>query len=424
MRFAFRIVLLGVGLLSMTGLVLGIAQPRPALSTDFSDETSTRLAPEKDRSFWVRAGDIDKDGDLDLIVGNRPGDAPLVKVLANNGQGKLEDDSNRRIPSNAVPSQIPFSGDLGDIDGDGDLDLVLGMASPTGGEPDIILVNTGNGLFQNETATRLTGTVVINRTYTVGFCDVDSDNDLDLYVGTSQTDLDRLWVNQGRGVFVEEGGSRLARTAFSIAALDCGDADSDGDNDLVLGTGDPGPAGLTINQANRVFINSNRGFFADETAYRLSFEQGTNTTAIKYLDVDGDKDLDVFACNDPGRAVLWINNGKGFFDDRTEHQLPFGVFACRDLDYADFDGDGDLDIALARAQRQPQEPNLLLQNDGRGHFVAIDLPGAWGGNGIAFVDLNGDKKPDIYIARGGDNPADPNPRQDIVLINKAMTSRP
>ncbi len=409
MRFILRLLLLGVGVL--VGVGLAVAQPRPPVTTDFSDETRLRLEAEKDRSHWVRAADIDKDGDLDLIVGNRPGDSPLIKVLINDGQGRFKDDAGRRLP--ALPSEIAFGADLGDLDNDGDLDIVLAMGSPTGGAPDRILINTGNGLYQDETTTRLQGTVVINRTFSARICDVDGDGDADLIMGTVQGDPARLWVNQGRGVFVEEGGSRLAPGSFSVASIDCADADGDKDLDFIWGTGDPVQGG--INQINRLLVNSGRGFFTDETAYRVSFEQGTNTLAIKYLDVDGDNDLDVFACNDPGRAVLWINNGRGFFSDRTTEQLPFAAFGCRDFDFADYDGDGDLDIAIVRPQQSSvvvQQPNLLLVNDGRGSFTAIELPvegGNQGGNAMLFRDINGDKKPDIYIAREG---------QDVLLINK------
>lgn len=411
---AVRLMVLAVGLGVIVG-GFGVAQPRGPVTTDFADETATRLQPDRDRSFWVRPGDIDKDGDLDLIVGNRPGDPALIRVLINQ-QGKLENDSARRMP--AIPSQVPFGADLGDIDRDGDLDIALAMAGGQGGgEPDRILVNTGTGLFQDETSNRLPG-VVINRSFVARFCDVDSDGDLDLFVGTLVGEPARLWMNDGTGRYSDESGSRLQQVgAFSIAAADCADPDGDKDNDLVLGTGEPTQGG--VNQVNRVFINSNRGFFTDETAYRVSFEQGTNTLSIKYLDVDGDGDLDVFACNNPitpptiaGRAVLWINNGKGFFSDETALRLPFGVFNCVDFDFADFDSDKDLDIAMVRAQQTPQAPNLLLMNDGRGYFIAIDLPvegGNEGGNGVVFKDLTGDGKPDIYIARVG---------QDVLLVNR------
>jgi hypothetical protein len=417
---AFRLMVLVVGL----GLVggFGVAQPRGPVSTDFADETATRLQPDRDRSFWVRPGDIDKDGDLDLIVGNRPGDAALIRVLVNQ-QGKFENDSARRLP--AIPSQVPFGADLGDIDRDGDLDIAIAMGGERGGgEPDRILINTGNGLYQDETANRLQG-VVINRSFAARFCDVDSDGDFDLFIGTLSGDPARLWINDGTGRYVDESGGRLQQAgSFSVAAADCADADGDKDNDFVWGTGEPTQGG--VNQVNRLLINSNRGFFTDETAYRVSFEQGTNTLSIKYLDVDGDGDLDVFACNAPitpaglaGRAVLWINNGKGFFSDETALRLPFGVFNCVDFDFADFDGDKDLDIAMVRLQQVPQAPNLLLMNDGRGYFIAIDLPaegGNEGGNGVVFKDLTGDGKPDIYIARIG---------QDVLLVNRnAGVSRP
>lgn len=180
----------------------------------------------------------------------------------------------------------------------------MARAEAGGGEPDRILINTGGGLYQDETSSRLTGSVVINRSLAARFCDID--------------------------------------------------ADGDKDNDLVLGTGEPTQGG--INQVNRVLINSVSGFFTDETAYRVSFEQGTNTLSIKYLDVDGDGDLDVFACNDPitpptiaGRAVLWINDGKGFFSDETALRLPFGVF------------NGKPDIYIARAG---QDVLLVNRNPG------------------------------------------------------------
>jgi hypothetical protein len=93
-----------------------LAQAAPA-QRQFSDATATRMPIDNGASDMV-LGDVDRDGDLDLVMSwgqNR--------LYLNDGMGTFTDATAARMPVNYVPTTCVA---LGDVDGDGDLDLVFG----------------------------------------------------------------------------------------------------------------------------------------------------------------------------------------------------------------------------------------------------------------------------------------------------------
>ncbi|MCA8965690.1 MAG: VCBS repeat-containing protein, partial [Planctomycetes bacterium] len=93
---------------------------------------------------------------------------------------------------------------LGDVDGDGDLDLVVGNSGFLGGGQTRLYFNDGAGRFSDETATRLPVDHQITRAVALG--DVDGDGDLDLVIGNSPiygtvTGQNRPYLNDGTGTF-------------------------------------------------------------------------------------------------------------------------------------------------------------------------------------------------------------------------------
>ena len=138
-----------------------------------------------DFTVSISLGDMNGDGDLDLVAGNRGGlGATDSRIYFNNGAG-IFSDSLQRLGDLFVSST-----ELGDIDNDGDLDLVLGDHSRSGNK---LFLNNGAGVFTIDTQ-RL-GT---NDTYAVLLADFDQDGDLDLASGEYDNDVgvpDIIYMN-------------------------------------------------------------------------------------------------------------------------------------------------------------------------------------------------------------------------------------
>ncbi len=174
-------------------------------------------------------GDLDADGDLDLVAGSWRDELAFWRNDGSRERARwvLADSALVEITrgSNTVPA-------LGDLDGDGDLDLMIGESSGAinyyrndgdATEPRFVLVSDEYGAID------------VGRRSAPALVDIDGDGDLDLVVG-SESDGVRLFRNRGdasRPDFVPEGA--LPVDAPGLAAPAFGDLDADGDPDLFLG---------------------------------------------------------------------------------------------------------------------------------------------------------------------------------------------
>jgi len=275
----------------------------------------------------VALGDIDGDGDLDVIYGNseispyRPGQGNFVYL--NDGFGRFTDVSGSHLPAN---TDLTSAVALGDVDGDGMLDVVFGNF----GQSQLCL-NNGSGVFLDVTATHLPIASLVTVALVLG--DVDGDGDLDLVLGTSSQN--RLYLNQGNGVFVDATASNLPVLSDSTRCIVLGDIDGDGDLDMVVAN-----RGL-----NRLLLNDGSGRFTDATAGRLPFAvEDSVTCVLGDMDNDGDLDLVVGSAE---RNRIYLNDGTGRFQDVTATRWGAGGSDTWALALGDVDGDGDLDIAFA-----------------------------------------------------------------------------
>ena len=172
----------------------------------------------------VALGDVDVDGDLDLVVGNA---AEVNTVWLNDGQGTFTDSGQRLGGFN-----LPFTASvaLGDLNRDGLPDLVFGNLAFN----NTIWVNAGQGQFIN---TNQTIGAVDATTAVVG--DIDGDNDLDLVAGHDGPDS--LWINDGQGNF-RQAAHIHAESMSQTRELVFADLDGDGDPDLATANLDGGIA--------------------------------------------------------------------------------------------------------------------------------------------------------------------------------------
>lgn len=143
----------------------------------FGDDTAGRLPVAGFvEARKVEPGDVDGDGDVDLYFSHVgwQGKAPADALLLNDGRGRFTRAGADRLPADA---ETTLDGRLADLDGDGDLDLVRVNMGPLQ-----ILENDGRGRFRDVTAEALPAPVA-GPGVAVEIADLDGDGVLDLYVG-------------------------------------------------------------------------------------------------------------------------------------------------------------------------------------------------------------------------------------------------
>lgn len=367
-------------------------------------------------------GDVDGDGWPDLYVVG--GDVGRQYMFRNRGDGTFEDIA--LTVGVAATGELICGPALADIDGDGDLDLFVGMIPGDVFVPDPS--TPGPALYRNDGTD---GFVEVARSanmfpfapYTsASFGDFDGDGDLDLFtthwaMPWPFMEADHLWRNDGTGRFAPatfEAELGIAREevdatwalSWSFTA-NFADIDSDGNPDILLVS----DFGLT-----QVFRNLGDGRFQDVSTDVLSDENGMG---VAVGDFDNDGHLDWFVTSifagEPipaGRFGisgnrLYRNRGDGTFADVTDaagvRDGAWGWGACA----ADFDNDGWLDIFHVNGWDMSfipgfrGRPAVLFMNNGDGTFreraVEAGIDDRGEGRGVVCFDYDRDGDIDVFV---------------------------
>ncbi|MFB6278562.1 MAG: FG-GAP-like repeat-containing protein [Salinibacter sp.] len=284
----------------------------------------------------------------------------------------------------------------GDLDGDGDTDLVLGNGSPFEiDSPNTVWLNDGTGTF-TDTGQSL-GTT---DTQDLALVDVNGDQDLDLIAsnGTSDNEFggapNKVWLNDGTGTFTDSG-QELGN--FDTGGIAIADVDGDSDQDVVAGR-------EGSSDSNYVWFNDGSGTFSGGD----QFIGDGLTNDVALADVDGDGDPDLLAGNNQGlsgsRNVLWLNDGDGTF---TESSQTFEFTSTYAVVFADLNGDGAPDIV--DGVRGSASGNEAWMNDGNGDFTkAQSFGGVAYTVSLAVGDLDGDGDPDLVEGNSTFSAGQPN----------------
>lgn len=211
----------------------------------FSDETAAAgLAGPREAGLGVAFGDLDGDGWPDLYVAN---DADPNLLFRNRGNGTFEDQSllSGTAYDNAGKAEGGMGVDLGDVEGDGDLDIVVTNFEF---ETNALYRHTGSAVFvDGRFQARIAEPTIRDLAFGVAFADLDHDGDLDLVAANGHildnapefdaasryAQPNRAFENLGDGRFrlVPEHGMDLVRVSRGLAA---GDLDGDGDLDIIV----------------------------------------------------------------------------------------------------------------------------------------------------------------------------------------------
>ena len=341
--------------------------------------------------------DYDNDGAIDIYLCLNGWSGPMAnRLFRNRGDGTFEDVSRQ---AGVADPGSGFVSLWGDLDNDGDLDLVVGNGVLRDGSTTQIYRNNGNGTFAN--VTRQAGLAEPPEFGTIGVAlgDYDRDGDLDLYINGWDPAPNRLYRNNGNLSFTE-----VARQAGAVQPAHAGyvcfffDYDNDGYPDLLatsLGTWPAVLAGLqrtysvpnleaVDRNAPRLFRNNRDGTFTDATwESRLYFPVGSMGAGVADVDNDGYMDI-FFGTGDPQLSRLepnrfFRNNGDGTFSDLTMTSGLGHIGKGHGVTFVDYDGDGDLDIYAQIGAADPGDmwENTFYRNEkgNRNHWLQIDLAG-------------------------------------------------
>jgi len=344
-------------------------------------KTNLPLSTLGGNSMDANTADLDGDTDLDIVVACEY--CPNI-ILINNGEGVFTNESSTRLPQVVHDSE-----DIGiaDFDGDGDQDIIFVSEDDQTNE---FYLNDGDGFFSNFT-NRIPVTGTSNAVLAI---DVNNDSIPDIVIGNAGQNI--VLINDGNAFFTDETTLRFPANFNVTQDLEWGDIDGDGDNDLLEGN----------ENGNRILINDGSGYFTDETIARLPLTvNGEETREVDLGDVDSDGDLDIYLANVtftqtfPSQNRLLLNNGSGFFTDVTSSNLPIEQQNTVDGDFMDVDLDGDFDILTAQAFDGTYQ---VLLNDSTGVFtiqtdkVYFSLPQGSGVD-VEEADFNDDGLMDIYL---------------------------
>ena len=280
-----------------------------------------------------RLGDMDSDGDLDIVFfENYTND---VMIYLNDGDGNFSEASSYSLGDDATNAV------LHDLDGDGNLDVLL--ADRTSASIWILYGDGAGGISQGGQVSVATDDSVI----TVADFNGDGAPDIACFSIVSSRGYIVVLMNNGDGTF-------LTRTDYHVGNYDSGiftgDVDRDGDLDFVV----------QHNLGFTVLASDGTGDFSEElTGYSDSmYSRGT---VIADMDLDGAPDV---VRTDRSRIRVAFNVGNGFYESgHTELDPAIDNFG---LDVGDVDGDGYPDVLFQRADDYAV---VIALSDGEGSYL-------------------------------------------------------
>lgn len=363
----------------------------------FKDVTAIHLPiDESAHTLDVALADVNGDGHLDAILAleNLPN-----RLYLNDGTGKFTWKKGVFSEESHDTEHIR----IGDFDKDGNLDVIFVAEDDQNHE---FYLGSGNGTFRN-VSERLPAKSEANG---LDIGDVNGDGLLDVIVGnTGPTPQNFLWLNNKEkpGHFIDYTNEGLPALRWETQSVKLADLNGDGIPDLITGNEVP---------PNRLLFNDGKGHFT-EHAEKLELQVPLHTREVLVFDANGDKRPDILFLNltsnggkfekDP-TARLLINDGKGNFKDETANRIPKQEYSTYAGAVFDFNHDGHLDLILSALKIPPFQAMQVqaLQNDGKGNFKLVTsevIPESTVGRswGIAVGDVNGDSKPDLFIGQWG-----------------------
>jgi len=392
---------LTLGLWLMVASLVWATEPIEGQTISFGSASSVGSSSADVRALAL--GDLDRDGLLDLVSGS--GDPSNGSVTVRRNDGTPLDGAWSTVSIPGTTSSRVNAVAVGDLDNDGDLDLVSGDGTGAGGSV-IVWRNPLTATDPFLTSDWLSNTLgtVSDAVYAVATGDLDNDGDLDVAMGRGTTSGGEVivWQNPSptSSTFSAAWPSySVATTGDAVYALILADLDGDANLDIAVGTGS--------NEDNQVVVWRNDGSpfdggwstqdvgASDDTVYAL---------AVGDLDDDGNPDLITGSgSGEDYEVIAWASDGSPFDGGWTAGNVGASTDDVRALVTVDLDGDGDLDVATASASGEDNEV-IGWQNDGTpfdGSWSSADIGGVGDtAYGLVAGDVDTDGDSDLLSGSG------------------------
>jgi len=337
------------------------------------------------RPFGVAVGDVNGDGRADLVVGveNDESIGSNLAVLLGQADGTLG--SPRFLSGNATSSAA-----VGDVNGDGFPDIVAADYPPSGSPNDsthssiAVLLNDGAGNFTTGSTFTFTGTYPTPMV----LADFEGAGRNDLVVASVTPNALYLFPNQGDGTF----GQPITIAALgSDYSFTVADFNGDGKPDIAYSGLNSSGKGNT-----HLLLNQGGGVFSDVVPSALATVGGLIVSGD--FNNDGRPDLAIQVSHQQVSVSLetYLNMGNNAFTHSSS--IPLGVpglYAPYTFAVGDFDHDGFLDITAENGGGVPGNL-LMLWGKGTGDFTSQTILGPSSVH-VLSGDINGDGIPDIVV---------------------------
>lgn len=326
------------------------------------------LEDASETSANASVGDLDGDGDLDVVLAKGRHWPLHNRILLNDGRGNFQAKNLGSQPDRS------YTAALGDIDKDGDLDIVVSNDKP---DAKMTYKNDGKGNFALASSW---GDRSWN-TRNITLVDMDRDNSLDLVVANRKSPS-YIILNDGQGNFAKP--KWIVIPSESSTTIVPADFDRDGFVDLAVPHRDGG--------ASRILFSDDKLSFQRTTTFGPAV---SSTRACAAGDLNSDGAIDLIVGDDRLGTSVWFNDGQGNFQKTIAIGEP--KLVAYSIATGLMNQDDRLDVIIGYSSGGSR----VFLNDGTGtKFQELSFGDEKGAvYGIALGDLNGDHSNDIVQAR-------------------------
>ncbi|MDR0812151.1 MAG: VCBS repeat-containing protein [Paludibacter sp.] len=371
--------------------------------------------------------DIDGDGDLDIVFSGEADNttSEIGGVFINDGAGNFTLQAGERVVTTGRSGNIQF----GDIDGDGDLDVIFAGWGDNNAVKAGIALNNGNGVFTLAAPTAYP-ILQASKICSAGFADFDMNGLLDYYFFGNNAENCVIYFQQPDGSFVADNTALRTTARYATETLAVGDPidysfnepevtviDFDGDHypDIFINAADLNVAnsGEQTQRFSYLFKNDGFGVFNQFAGVEIPYKKGNGTSSWGDVNGDGYPDLllngDGFLNSGENNDLMWRvfkNNAGASVTQMWEMEISRQGSMANGSLFVDWDGDGKLDFFT-----NGWNPNLsggkqeiaLFTGDNSADFTftrsSLSDTYIMGASeaGLFTADLTGNGKPDLLI---------------------------